>query len=221
MKTTEKTPEATIVQTRHRIPETPLREGQTIVYQVPIPEPLRFLEPRETETLKMHALAEYGSMYVKLYEDISIHGKIATSYNYPVLVHKRYVMSPSPIPRFDNPKMDRMPALQLFGAGREKRIYAVPPYTEGEKPGLRGPSFSRGKGRGRVRPLRFEGRAIWMRSSPMTGEPVCLSARIRTTAASGSGKKITAGTRRTQINALFATHNHVIRIIIPEKKKAS
>jgi alpha-D-ribose 1-methylphosphonate 5-phosphate C-P lyase len=129
VKTTERTREATIIQTRHRIPETPLREGQTIVYQVPIPEPLRFLEPRETETLKMHALAEYGAMYVKLYEDISIHGKIATSYNYPVLVHKRYVMSPSPIPKFDNPKMDRMPALQLFGAGREKRIYAVPPYT--------------------------------------------------------------------------------------------
>ena len=28
-----------------------------------------------------------------------------------------------------NPKVDRMPALQIFGAGREKRIYAVPPYT--------------------------------------------------------------------------------------------
>jgi alpha-D-ribose 1-methylphosphonate 5-phosphate C-P lyase len=26
--------------------------------------------------------------------------------------------------------MHRMPALQLFGAGREKRLYAVPPYTE-------------------------------------------------------------------------------------------
>jgi alpha-D-ribose 1-methylphosphonate 5-phosphate C-P lyase len=25
--------------------------------------------------------------------------------------------------------MHRMPALQLFGAGREKRLYAVPPYT--------------------------------------------------------------------------------------------
>jgi alpha-D-ribose 1-methylphosphonate 5-phosphate C-P lyase len=25
--------------------------------------------------------------------------------------------------------MDMSPALQLFGAGREKRIYAVPPYT--------------------------------------------------------------------------------------------
>ena len=39
-----------IIQTRHRIPETPLREGQILVYQVPIPEPLRMLEPRETET---------------------------------------------------------------------------------------------------------------------------------------------------------------------------
>ena len=26
--------------------------------------------------------------------------------------------------------MNNMPALQLFGAGREKRIYAIPPYTE-------------------------------------------------------------------------------------------
>jgi alpha-D-ribose 1-methylphosphonate 5-phosphate C-P lyase len=39
-------------------------------------------------------------------------------------------MAPSPIPKFDNPKINNMPALQLFGAGREKRIYAVPPYTE-------------------------------------------------------------------------------------------
>src|SRR5947208_14393111 len=42
--TTTRTTEATIIQTRHRIPETPLAEGQTLVYQVPIPEPLRFLE---------------------------------------------------------------------------------------------------------------------------------------------------------------------------------
>ena len=33
-------------------------------------------------------------------------------------------MDPSPIPKFDNPKTGRSPALQLFGAGREKRIYA-------------------------------------------------------------------------------------------------
>lgn len=127
--TTEKTSEATLIQTRHRIPETPLQPGQTIIYQVPIPEPLRWLEPREEQTRKLHAMADYGLMSVKLYEDIARMGKIATSYDYPVIVNDRYLMRPSPIPKFDNPKMHRSPALQLFGAGREKRIYAVPPYT--------------------------------------------------------------------------------------------
>jgi alpha-D-ribose 1-methylphosphonate 5-phosphate C-P lyase len=125
---TEKTAEATVIQTRHRIPETPLTEEQILVYQVPIPEPLRFLEPRETETRKMHALEEYGLMHVKLYEDIAKHGEIATAYAYPVKVEDRYVMDPSPIPKFDNPKLESA-ALQLFGAGREQRIYALPPYT--------------------------------------------------------------------------------------------
>ncbi|MGF9694540.1 alpha-D-ribose 1-methylphosphonate 5-phosphate C-P-lyase PhnJ [Rhizobium sp. 0TCS1.26] len=128
--TTTKTTEATVIQTRHRIPETPLTAGQTLVYQVPIPEPLRFLEPRETETRIMHGLEEYGLIQVKLYEDIAQHGHIATTYAYPVKVEDRYVMDPSPIPKFDNPKMDNSPALQLFGAGREKRIYALPPFTK-------------------------------------------------------------------------------------------
>ena len=130
VRTTTATAEATVIQTRHRIPEEPLQAGQILVYQVPIPEPLRWLEPSEVETRKMHALEEYGAMHVKLYEDIARHGRIATSYSYPVLVHGRYVMSPSPIPKFDNPKMRQSPALQLFGAGREKRIYAIPPHTE-------------------------------------------------------------------------------------------
>jgi alpha-D-ribose 1-methylphosphonate 5-phosphate C-P lyase len=126
---TDRTSDASIVQTRHRIPETPLREGQIIVYQVPIPEPMRWLEPREAETRRMHALADYGPMYVRLYEDIAQFGRVTTAYDYPVMVNGRYLMRPSPIPKFDNPKMDMSPALQLFGAGREKRIYAVPPYT--------------------------------------------------------------------------------------------
>jgi alpha-D-ribose 1-methylphosphonate 5-phosphate C-P lyase len=127
--TTTRTHEATLIQTRHRIPEKPLTEGQIIVYQVPMPEPMQRLEPRETETRTLHGLAEYGLMHVKLYEDIARYGHIATTYDYPVMVNHRYIMSPSPIPKFDNPKMHMNPALQLFGAGREKRIYAVPPYT--------------------------------------------------------------------------------------------
>ncbi len=126
---TEATSEASVIQTRHRIPEEPLTPEQILVYQVPIPEPLRFLEPRESETRKMHSLEEYGLMHVKLYEDISKHGNIATAYAYPVKVEGRYVMDPSPIPKFDNPKLE-MEAIQLFGAGREQRIYAVPPYTQ-------------------------------------------------------------------------------------------
>jgi alpha-D-ribose 1-methylphosphonate 5-phosphate C-P lyase len=128
VETTTRTAEATVIQTRHRIPETPLTEGQVLVYQVPIPEPLRFLEPREPETRRMHALEEYGLMHVKLYEDIARHGRVTTSYAYPVRVAGRYVMDPSPIPAFDNPKME-MDAIQLFGAGREQRIYAIPPHT--------------------------------------------------------------------------------------------
>ncbi len=130
VRTTTRTAEASVIQTRHRIPETKLTERQILVYQVPQPEPLYRLEPSRTESRRMHGLAEYGAMHVKLYEDISRLGQVAISYDYPVMVNGRYLASPSPIPAFDNPKLHRMPALQLFGAGREKRIYAIPPYTD-------------------------------------------------------------------------------------------
>ncbi len=127
--TTEDTAEATIIQTRHRIPEQTLKAGQVLVFQVPQPEPLRGLEARETETRAMHAYEEYGLQYVSLYENISAYGRIANTAGYPVMIEERYLMSPSPIPKFDNPKMDDNEAILLFGAGREKRIYAIPPHT--------------------------------------------------------------------------------------------
>jgi alpha-D-ribose 1-methylphosphonate 5-phosphate C-P lyase len=129
VQTTEATGDATIIQTRHRIPEEPLSAGHILVYQVPMPEPLRKLEPSERETRNMHAWAEYGLMQVRLYESIARFGQVTTTYDYPVLVNGRHIMAPSPIPKFDNPKMHNSPALQLFGAGREKRIYAIPPHT--------------------------------------------------------------------------------------------
>jgi alpha-D-ribose 1-methylphosphonate 5-phosphate C-P lyase len=127
--TTTRTAEATVIQTRHRIPEERLRADQILVLQVPYPEPLRDVEPRETETSRMHAEADYGRMYVTLYEDIVRNGQITLSYRYPTLVNGRYLMDPSPIPRFDNPKLHMADCLFLFGAGREKRVYAVPPHT--------------------------------------------------------------------------------------------
>src|ERR1700730_12893365 len=55
--TTTRTAEATLIQTRHRIPETPLAAGQIMVLQVPIPEPLRWLQPREGASRRTHAPA--------------------------------------------------------------------------------------------------------------------------------------------------------------------
>nr|WP_221760796.1 alpha-D-ribose 1-methylphosphonate 5-phosphate C-P-lyase PhnJ [Bacillus canaveralius] len=120
---------ATIIQTRHRIPEEPLREDQILVLQVPMPEPLRRVEAKEKETKRLHAEADYSTMWLRLYEDIVRWGKITIGADYPSLVNGRYIFNPSPIPRYDLLKLHQAEGLYLFGAGREKKIYAVPPYT--------------------------------------------------------------------------------------------
>lgn len=129
---TSETQTATLLQTRHRIPEHPLAPQQVLVLQVPMPEPLRKVESRETETARMHAEKDYGKMYVKLYEDVLHHGEITLASDYPVLVFDRHLMATTPIPRWDVPKLNDAENLNLFGAGREKKIYAVPPYTKVE-----------------------------------------------------------------------------------------
>lgn len=129
VETTDETHEATIIQSRHRIPEVPLTDQQILVLQVPLPEPLRWIEPSEFKTKILHAEKEYSGAWLMLFEQIMRYEKTATDADHPVLVNGRYVMAPSPIPRFDNAKLHQSDALILFGAGREKKIYAVPPYT--------------------------------------------------------------------------------------------
>ncbi len=129
IRTTEDTALATIVQTRHRVPEEPLHAGQILVLQVPLPEPLRMLEASEAETRRMHAQGDYTPMWLFLYESIVRFHEIMLGAGYPVRVSGHYIMSPSPIPRWDVPRLHMADNLFLFGAGREKRIYAVPPHT--------------------------------------------------------------------------------------------
>lgn len=129
---TTSTEQATLIQSRHRIPERPLRADQLMVLQVPTPEPLRTYEPRESVTRRLHAEAEYTGAYLELFEQIVRYGSATTGADHPVMVNGRYVMAPSPIPRFDNPKLSNAENLTLLGAGREKKIYAVPPYTRVE-----------------------------------------------------------------------------------------
>lgn len=128
--TTTDSEAATLIQSRHRIPETPLRNDQILVLQVPLPEPLRCVEPKESVTRRMHAESDYSPVWLELYEDLVHYGQVTLGADYPLTAAGRYVMLPSPIPRFDNPKLHRAAHLTLFGAGREKKIYAIPPYTD-------------------------------------------------------------------------------------------
>jgi alpha-D-ribose 1-methylphosphonate 5-phosphate C-P lyase len=124
------TREANVVQTRHRIPEEALSSGDLLVYQVPVPEPLRRVQKSVAECARMHAENDYAAMWVGLYEDIVRNGMITRTTGYPVLVGGRYVMATTPIPRWDVPRLHHCEHINLFGAGREKRIYAVPPHTD-------------------------------------------------------------------------------------------
>lgn len=129
VETTEDTAKATLIQSRHRIPEEELTEEQIVVLQVPQPEPLRKVEKREQVTRILHAEMNYSPIWLTLYESIVKWGDLTIGADFPVMVHDRYIMAPSPIPRWDNRKLHQARNLTLFGAGREKKIYAVPPYT--------------------------------------------------------------------------------------------
>lgn len=129
---TDQTQEASLIQSRHRIPEVSLTKDQILILQVPTPEPLRNVESSEYMTKRLHSEDEYSGAWLTLFEQIMKYGKTATDADHPVYVNHRYVMAPSPIPRFDNQKMHQSEALILLGAGREKKIYAVPPYTDVE-----------------------------------------------------------------------------------------
>lgn len=126
----EATSEATLIQSRHRIPEIPLTSEQILVLQVPMPEPLRMYESSERETKRLHGEKDYSGAWLMLFEQIMKYRSVSTGADHPVMVHDRYVMAPSPIPKFDNHKLNYSEALILLGAGREKKIYAVPPYTQ-------------------------------------------------------------------------------------------
>lgn len=124
--------ESTIIQSRHRIPEDPLNHRHTLVLQVPVPEPLRGIERDMKELQRMHGEADYSKMWVALYEDKVRNGVITQTTGYPCLVNGRHVVATTPIPRWDIPRLNNAAFLTLFGAGREKRVYAIPPFTKVE-----------------------------------------------------------------------------------------
>jgi alpha-D-ribose 1-methylphosphonate 5-phosphate C-P lyase len=130
--TTTDTTEADVVQTRHRIPEEVLTDDQVLVLQVPVTDPLRKVDGSDARNRRRHAHKNYGKMWVHLYENVVEWGEIKIASRYPTMVAERYLMDPSPVPRWDVPKLDCADNLFVFAAGREARIYAVPPHTSVE-----------------------------------------------------------------------------------------
>lgn len=124
--------DADLIQSRHRIPEEVLRDDQVLVLQVPNPEPLRSVQPNMSIARQMHADADYGRMWLQLYEQIVRSGRVMQGASYPSLVNGRFVMTPSPIPRWDVPKLNMAKHLTILSAGREKRLHVVPPFTRVE-----------------------------------------------------------------------------------------
>lgn len=130
--TTTKTQDATIIQSRHRIPELPMSADQLLVLQVPHPDPLRRVVPNEAQALSHHARGDYTPAWLDLYDDEARLGGPRTGADYPVVVDGHTLMSPSPIPRYDVLRLDHRSHPILFGAGRRAKVTALPPYTRVE-----------------------------------------------------------------------------------------
>ena len=109
-------------------PEAPLRAGRSWCSRCRFPSRCAGWNPARPRPAPCTRWPNTAAC-VKLYEDIAQHGHIAATYDYPVMVNGRYMMRPSPIPKFDNPKLDQSPALMLFGAGREKRLRGAALYS--------------------------------------------------------------------------------------------
>ncbi|WP_276255572.1 alpha-D-ribose 1-methylphosphonate 5-phosphate C-P-lyase PhnJ [Halomontanus rarus] len=154
VETTTDTTDADVIQTRHRIPEEVVTDDQILVLQVPITDALRTVDSSDAANRRRHAHKNYGKMWVHLYENVVEWGEINIAARYPTMVAGRYLMDPSPIPRWDVPKLDDADALFVFAAGREARIYAVPPHTA-------------------VEPLAFEDRSFQVERFPDQACDVC------------------------------------------------
>lgn len=127
---TTSTTEATLIQSRHRIPELDLRADQLLVLQVPHPEPLRRVVPDDVVALRHHADRDYTPAWLDLYDAEACLGGPRTGADHPVLVDGSRLMSPSPIPRYDVLRLGDRPHPILLGAGRRARLTALPPFTK-------------------------------------------------------------------------------------------
>ena len=131
--TTTHTGEATLIQSRHRIPERPLTRDQLLVLQVPTPGAAAHLRAARDR----HAPPpRRGRVHGCLSRALRAGGALRHHHDGrgPPRDGERALRhgAEPAIPRYDNAKLNDSENLTLLGAGREKKIYAVPPHTRVE-----------------------------------------------------------------------------------------
>jgi alpha-D-ribose 1-methylphosphonate 5-phosphate C-P lyase len=127
---TTRTADATIIQSRHRLPETPLRSDQLLVLQAGQPDPLWRLVPDAAAAALLHAEHDYTLAWLDCYDAELRRAEAAGGTGHPVLVNEQVLMSPSSIPPYDIPRLDDLPHPVLFGAGGLSRVMVLPPRSE-------------------------------------------------------------------------------------------
>ncbi len=109
------------------------------------------------------ALAEYGLMHVKLYEDITRYGHVSISYDYPVMVNEPLpdVAEPDSGVRQSEARHDAGAAAVRRGAGEAD--LCDPALHAGALAGFRRPSVPAAPGAACLRAVRVGQHAIWTR----------------------------------------------------------
>ena len=133
---TADTRKATLIQTRHRIPEDPLTESQILIFQVPIPEPLRDVEASERKTRRMHAEADYSGIWLHLYEDIVKFKEITISSRYPRAGQRPPYHGPKSHPPVGQSKAQHVRCAFSLRSGQRKTDLRHPPPYGGDPPGV-------------------------------------------------------------------------------------
>lgn len=124
---------ATLIQSRHRIPETDFAEGQLLVFQLPYGDPMRSMVTNSivispSERRRKHAEGDYDQVWLGMFEQTLQEGQPRASLGHPVQVNNGYIVTVAS-PRWDIARLDNSTFISLFGMGREGYIFAIPPYT--------------------------------------------------------------------------------------------
>ena len=126
---TTRTQDATLIQTRHRVRRSPCATTRSSSCRCPCPSPCASSSRRRASPRRCtpsRTTRPSGSSSTRAWSSTARSPSPRNTLPGRGPLHHE----PQPHPKFDNPKLHEADCLYLFGAGREKKIYAIPPHTK-------------------------------------------------------------------------------------------